>query len=305
MTPDRRRVAVACLQERFGVSERRACRVVGQHCSTQRRPKAPLSVAEVHLREQLRDFARTHPGLGWRKAHVVACREGLVTNPKRTRRLWRDEACNARPSAKPNGAGSPTGLRHGCASSAPMTCGRWISSSTRPPICAASSCSTSSTSSPGRPSPSKPPTASTPTPSSPPSSASSPAAARRHTCAWTTAPNLSRWSCGTGPHLGNPHRLHRTGLALGDPLHRVLQRPPARRVPQHRGLRQHHRSPRCAGGLAHRVQHIPAPPITRRAHPRRLRCALEGAPRPTRTPITPGLTNGFPSGSPQHNSHID
>ena len=38
VTPDRRRRAVVVLQERFGVSERRACRVVGQHRSTQRRP---------------------------------------------------------------------------------------------------------------------------------------------------------------------------------------------------------------------------------------------------------------------------
>ena len=36
LTPDRRRRAVAALQEQFGVSERRACRVVGQPRSTQR-----------------------------------------------------------------------------------------------------------------------------------------------------------------------------------------------------------------------------------------------------------------------------
>ena len=37
VTPDRRRIAVERLQVRFGVSQRRACRVVGQHRSTQRR----------------------------------------------------------------------------------------------------------------------------------------------------------------------------------------------------------------------------------------------------------------------------
>ncbi len=35
-TPERRRRAVSCPAERFGVSERRACPVVGQHRSTQR-----------------------------------------------------------------------------------------------------------------------------------------------------------------------------------------------------------------------------------------------------------------------------
>ena len=57
VTPDRRRIAVERLQARFGVSERRACRVVGQHRSTQRRPKAAPSAAEQRLREHLRDFA--------------------------------------------------------------------------------------------------------------------------------------------------------------------------------------------------------------------------------------------------------
>ena len=37
VTPDRRRMAVERLQAEFGVSQRRACVVVGQHRSTQRR----------------------------------------------------------------------------------------------------------------------------------------------------------------------------------------------------------------------------------------------------------------------------
>ena len=78
------------------MSERRACRVVGQHRSTQRRPKAPPE----RLRERLRDFAHCHPGLGWCKAHVVAHREGLVTNPKRTRRVWSDEGLQRPPQRR-------------------------------------------------------------------------------------------------------------------------------------------------------------------------------------------------------------
>ena len=100
VTPDRRRIAVERVQVRFGVSERRACRVVGQHRSTQRRPKARPDDAEGRLREHLRGFARCHPRLGWRKAHAVAHREGLVTNPKRTRRIWRDERLQRPPQRK-------------------------------------------------------------------------------------------------------------------------------------------------------------------------------------------------------------
>ena len=40
VTPDRRRIAVERVQVRFGVSERRACAVVGQHRSTQRRDQS-------------------------------------------------------------------------------------------------------------------------------------------------------------------------------------------------------------------------------------------------------------------------
>lgn len=69
MTPDRRR-AVVVLQNRFGVSERRACRVVGQHRSTHRYPARPIPPDDVGLRRRLRRVARHHPRLGWRKAHM-------------------------------------------------------------------------------------------------------------------------------------------------------------------------------------------------------------------------------------------
>ena len=91
VTPDRRRRAVVVLRERFGVSERRACRVVGQHRSTQRRSPRPEPVEDEKLRRRLRRFARRHPRLGWRKAHVVVCREGFVVNHKKLRRIWREE----------------------------------------------------------------------------------------------------------------------------------------------------------------------------------------------------------------------
>ncbi len=79
------------LQERFGVSERRACRVVGQPRSTQRLPPSVPSDTELALRAFLRDFARTRPRWGWRRAAVAARQAGWVVNNKRIHRLWRDE----------------------------------------------------------------------------------------------------------------------------------------------------------------------------------------------------------------------
>ena len=62
MTPDRRRRAVLTLIDRFGVSHRRACRVVGQHRATQRHaPAVPLR-DELALRAWLPAPSRS-PGL--------------------------------------------------------------------------------------------------------------------------------------------------------------------------------------------------------------------------------------------------
>ncbi len=75
----------------FGVSQRRACAVAGQHRSTQRLPAPVRGDVEQQLRARLRAISKKHPRWGWRKAHAIARREGLVVNKKRTRRLWREE----------------------------------------------------------------------------------------------------------------------------------------------------------------------------------------------------------------------
>jgi putative transposase len=82
---------VVVLVDRFGVSERRACRVVGQHRSTQRLGCRPRPGEEDKLRRRLREIARAHPRWGWKTAHSILRREGHTVNKKRTRRLWRDE----------------------------------------------------------------------------------------------------------------------------------------------------------------------------------------------------------------------
>jgi len=79
------------LRERFGVTERRACRVVGQPRSTQRlKPPVPTD-DEQALRAFLRDFSRRRPRWGWRRAARAARDAGWVVNNKRIHRLWRAE----------------------------------------------------------------------------------------------------------------------------------------------------------------------------------------------------------------------
>ncbi len=79
------------LTQRFGVSERRACRVTGQYRSTQRLTCRPMPDEEDKLRRRLRAIAREHPRWGWKTAHAILRREGWTINRKRTQRLWRAE----------------------------------------------------------------------------------------------------------------------------------------------------------------------------------------------------------------------
>ena len=79
------------LCEQFGVSQRRACRVVGQPRSTQRLPSPIPSDDELALRAFLRDFSRRRPRWGWRRAATAARSAGWVVNNKRIHRLWRAE----------------------------------------------------------------------------------------------------------------------------------------------------------------------------------------------------------------------
>jgi transposase InsO family protein len=78
------------LQRVLGISQRLACRIVGQHRSTQRhQPTEPER--DQALRQQLRVFSRAHPRWGYRRAHAQLLRQGWVVNRKAIQRLWREE----------------------------------------------------------------------------------------------------------------------------------------------------------------------------------------------------------------------
>jgi putative transposase len=79
------------LRQRFGVSQRRACRVAGQHRSTQRLDPPTITDDEAELRAFLRAFSKERPRWGWRRAAKQARREGRAVNDTRIQRLWREE----------------------------------------------------------------------------------------------------------------------------------------------------------------------------------------------------------------------
>ena len=78
------------LQDRLELSERRACRVTGQHRSTQRRQPARGRGDEA-LRTELHACSRGHPRWGYRRAWATLREEGWGVNRKRVQRLWREE----------------------------------------------------------------------------------------------------------------------------------------------------------------------------------------------------------------------
>jgi len=82
---------VVAIREQFGVSERRACRVVGQARSTQRLPAPIPTDEELALRAFLRNFSLSRPRWGWRRAAKAARDAGWAVNNKRVHRLWREE----------------------------------------------------------------------------------------------------------------------------------------------------------------------------------------------------------------------
>ena len=72
------------------VSERRACRALGQHRSTQRKlPRG--SDDEVALVAELIELARTYGRYGYRKVAALLRAAGWWVNDKRVERLWRQE----------------------------------------------------------------------------------------------------------------------------------------------------------------------------------------------------------------------
>ena len=82
------------LQERFAVSQRRACGLAGIPPTTARyRPRGRDDEA---LRQRLGELARERSRFGYRRLHVLLRREGHVVNHKRVLRLYRLAGLNLR-----------------------------------------------------------------------------------------------------------------------------------------------------------------------------------------------------------------
>ena len=98
MRPAQRRAAVRYAQERFGFSQRRACRLVGGARSTVRYRRRRGD--DAALRVRLRELADQRPRFGYRRLHALLRREGVAVNHKRIERLYREEGLAVRRRAR-------------------------------------------------------------------------------------------------------------------------------------------------------------------------------------------------------------
>jgi len=94
VTPAARREAVVHLCNGHGVSQRRACRMIGSDRTSMRyRSRRP---DDGSIRVRLRELAAVRRRFGWRRLRVLLSREGVHLNHKKLRRLYREERLQVR-----------------------------------------------------------------------------------------------------------------------------------------------------------------------------------------------------------------
>ena len=89
-----KREAVAHLQARLGLSERRACKIVGADRKMNRYQS--IRPPETELRQRLRDLANERRRFGYRRLFVLLRREGEPSGINRIYRLYREEGLTVR-----------------------------------------------------------------------------------------------------------------------------------------------------------------------------------------------------------------
>lgn len=90
------------MRQALGISERRACRTLGQHRSTQR--KVPRGRPdEERLTEDIIELARQYGRYGYRPVTALLNQSGWHVNHKRVERIWKREGLKVPPKQKKKG----------------------------------------------------------------------------------------------------------------------------------------------------------------------------------------------------------
>ncbi|WP_157013686.1 IS3 family transposase [Sphingomonas parapaucimobilis] len=94
VTPAAKRQAVAHLQATLGMSERRACAVVGADRTSMRYRSCRADDGD--LRSRLCELAQQRRRFGYRRLHILLRRDGITINRKKIQRLYREEGLTVR-----------------------------------------------------------------------------------------------------------------------------------------------------------------------------------------------------------------
>jgi len=94
VTPDAKRRAVHLIRERLGLSERRACDIVGVARRVIR--YEAVRPDDGALRQRLRELAGERRQFGYRRLGYLLAREGLAPNHKKLLRIYREEGLKVR-----------------------------------------------------------------------------------------------------------------------------------------------------------------------------------------------------------------
>ena len=94
VAPVVKRDAVVHLQVVHGMSERRACSVIGADRKSMR--YCSRRADDADLREKLRILAQERRRFGYRRLHILLRRDGVIINRKKTQRLYREEGLMVR-----------------------------------------------------------------------------------------------------------------------------------------------------------------------------------------------------------------
>jgi putative transposase len=99
LSPSRRRQCIDRVRQTLGVSERRACRTLGQHRSTQR--KVPRGRPdEDRLTADIIELATQYGRYGYRPVTALLNQAGWHVNHKRVERIWQREGLKVPPKQK-------------------------------------------------------------------------------------------------------------------------------------------------------------------------------------------------------------
>jgi len=94
VTPAARRAAVSAAREAHGISERRACSILGvDRSATRYRHRRGDDAA---TRQRLKELAAERRRFGWRRLKLLLDREGIRMNHKKLRRLYTEERLQVR-----------------------------------------------------------------------------------------------------------------------------------------------------------------------------------------------------------------